>query len=239
MRSADRGRGGALVTIDAYLELGGKRAFAAAIDWPGWSRSGRDEGAALDALASYGPRYRSALGRAGAGLRVPSGPDALRVAERLKGDASTDFGVPAAIPKADRRPMDPKEASAQVALLRASWRAFDRAARAAEGVELTKGPRGGGRDLEKIVGHLLDAEKAYLFKLGGRYRAGEELDPWADMAAVRKAAAGLLRSLARGEPPPRVPRSGSLWPPRAFVRRSAWHALDHAWEIEDRAARVS
>jgi hypothetical protein len=25
------------------------------------------------------------------------------------------------------------------------------------------------------------------------------------------------------------------WSPRFFVRRSAWHALDHAWEIEDRS----
>jgi hypothetical protein len=24
------------------------------------------------------------------------------------------------------------------------------------------------------------------------------------------------------------------WTPRYFLRRSAWHALDHAWEIEDR-----
>ena len=28
---------------------------------------------------------------------------------------------------------------------------------------------------------------------------------------------------------------GSLWSPRYLVRRSAWHALDHAWEIQDRA----
>jgi hypothetical protein len=35
-------------------------------------------------------------------------------------------------------------------------------------------------------------------------------------------------------PPERVPRSGKLWTPRYFVRRTAWHALDHAWEIEDR-----
>jgi hypothetical protein len=26
-----------------------------------------------------------------------------------------------------------------------------------------------------------------------------------------------------------------LWPPRYFMRRAAWHILDHAWEIEDRA----
>jgi hypothetical protein len=33
----------------------------------------------------------------------------------------------------------------------------------------------------------------------------------------------------------RGPRGGKRWLPRYFVRRVAWHALDHAWEIEDRA----
>src|SRR6266542_2570281 len=41
---------------------------------------------------------------------------------------------------------------------------------------------------------------------------------------------------ARGEPPPRTPRSGRLWTPPYAVRRSAWHAIDHTWEIEDRSA---
>jgi hypothetical protein len=30
------------------------------------------------------------------------------------------------------------------------------------------------------------------------------------------------------------PRGGVHWTPRYFVRRAAWHMLDHAWEIEDR-----
>jgi hypothetical protein len=209
--------------------------FAGAVDWPGWSRSGRDEGSALEALAAYGLRYRRALGRAATGLRPPSGVDDLRIGERLRGNAGTEFGVPGAIPTSDGRAMGPGDARAWSAMLRASWRAFDRAAGAAEGVELTRGPRGGGRDLERIVGHVLDAEKAYLAKLGGTYRAADGIAIEADMAAVRAAAAEVLASRARGAAPPRTPRSGSLWPPRYFVRRSAWHALDHAWEIEDRA----
>ena len=31
------------------------------------------------------------------------------------------------------------------------------------------------------------------------------------------------------------PRGGKIWSPRFFVRYVAWHTLDHAWEIEDRA----
>jgi len=224
------------MTIEVYLEVGSTRAFACALDWPGWSRSGRDEDLALEALAAYGPRYRAAVGRAGAGLRAPSAASSFRIVERLRGNAGTDFGVPGTIPKADRRPMTPEDAKTASTSLRACWRAFDRASGAAEGVELARGPRGGGRDLDKIVAHVLDAETAYLAKLGGRYRADEGTDAAGNLAAVHRAAISLLASLARGEPPPRVPRSGALWPPRAFVRRSAWHALDHAWEIEDRAA---
>jgi hypothetical protein len=44
-------------TVPVYLEIGGKRAFAGAVDWPGWSRSGRGEQEALEALIANGPRY--------------------------------------------------------------------------------------------------------------------------------------------------------------------------------------
>jgi hypothetical protein len=37
-----------------------------------------------------------------------------------------------------------------------------------------------------------------------------------------------------GELPDFGPRGGERWPALFAIRRSAWHALDHAWEIEDR-----
>ena len=40
-----------------YLEIGTKRVFASAADWPGWCRAGKDEKLALEALAAYVPRY--------------------------------------------------------------------------------------------------------------------------------------------------------------------------------------
>ena len=27
----------------------------------------------------------------------------------------------------------------------------------------------------------------------------------------------------------------TVWPPRSFIRRTAWHALDHADELEDKS----
>jgi hypothetical protein len=83
--------------------------------------------------------------------------------------------------------------------------------------------------------HVLGADAAYLTKLGGPSRNTDNVDDVAgETAAVRRAMLELVASRARGEPAPRTPRSGSLWTPRYAVRRSAWHALDHAWEIEDR-----
>jgi len=44
-----------------------------------------------------------------------------------------------------------------------------------------------------------------------------------------------LHAKVRGELPAKGPRGGDRWPARYAIRRSAWHALDHAWEIEDRS----
>ncbi len=57
----------------------------------------------------------------------------------------------------------------------------------------------------------------------------------AEVALLRGVTLDTLSSRARGEPLPQTRRSATVWTPRYFVRRSAWHALDHAWEIEDRA----
>ena len=211
--------------VDVYVEAGTKRVFAGAIAWPGWCRSARTEEDALEALATYAPRYGKALARRRLGFLPPDGASSLRVGERLKGNATTDFGAPAIAPKADGRTFGDRDAERLVTILRASWGALDRAARTAEGRTLTKGPRGGGRDLEKIVAHVGEAEGGYLYAVGGRPPTSGD---------ARRLIERVLASRSRGEPPERVPRSGKLWSPRYFVRRTAWHALDHTWEIEDR-----
>lgn len=42
--------------IAICLEVTPKQAVASALDWPGWCRAGKDERAALEALASYAER---------------------------------------------------------------------------------------------------------------------------------------------------------------------------------------
>jgi hypothetical protein len=210
---------------EVTVERGAKRVFAGANAWPGWCRGGRTEEAALEALLTYGPRYARAVGRRRLGYVAPTDVDRFRVVERLTGNATTDFGAPGVAPRSDGRPVDEEEARRLAAIMKACWSALDRAAAAADGHALRTGPRGGGRQLAAIVEHVANAEVAYLSKLGARPPAGD----------ARATIVAVFASRARGELPERTPRSGVLWTPRYFMRRAAWHVLDHAWEIEDRA----
>jgi hypothetical protein len=203
---------------DVYLEVGSKRVFACAFDWPGWLRSGRDEAAALEALAAYRSRYFAVTTEAGL-----QSPDArLEVIERLPGSASTDFGAPGAIPSHDWTPLE-RAASERIAtLVRAAWTVFDRVV-AGSPAELRKGPRGGGRDRDKIVDHVINADSAYAGRLGVKLQAPAR----ESSAAVGAFRVALLNALQH-------PVEGAKWPPAYAARRIAWHALDHAWEIQDR-----
>lgn len=219
-------------TSDVYVELGVKRVFAGAIEWPGWSRSGKTEGLALDALSEYAPRYAKVVQGLRPAFHTPSD---LRVVERLRGDATTDFGAPSQTPKGDRLPVDAKELTRMLKILQAAWTAFDEAAERARGRKLTTGPRGGGRSLAKIVGHVVAAEGGYVRAIRGKAPEVDERKASAMAPAVRDVVLEALRRAVTEGLPDRGPRGGKIWTPRYFVRRATWHVLDHAWEIEDRS----
>lgn len=214
--------------IQVYLEAGIKRTFAVVPDWPGWCRSGREENAALQALVDYGPRYARVLKHTDFKFQPPATIANLTVVERLPGSATTDFGAPAQPLANDTQPLDADKLQRMQTILDACWRAFDQAAQAAQGKQLRKGPRGGGRDLLKMTAHLRESENAYFSALGGKM-ASDEMDD-----VRRQIILETLAKAARGEIPALGPRGGKRWTPRYFVRRAAWHVLDHAWEIEDR-----
>jgi hypothetical protein len=220
--------------IPVYLEIGDRRTFAAALDWPGWCRSGRDEPSALQALVTYAPRYAPVVASATLEFELPATLADLAVVHRLPGSATTDFGSPAAVPAADESPLDRSELARLAALLRACWLAFDAAVRSAEGRALRKGPRGGGRDLPAIIHHVVEANRAYLRKLAWKPTVDPKADPAAQMDPMLGQVLRALAASAAGELPSSGPRGGKLWVPRYFARRAAWHVLDHAWEIEDR-----
>jgi len=217
-------------TVSVVLEIGSKRAFASALEWPGWSRSGRDVPAALETLVAYGPRYAAALAGRAPGPSLPRSTAELKVAERLPGNATTDFGAPGVAAAAEARSVTAKDLGRLETILRACWATFDATADASAHVRLRGGPRGGGRDLPAIRAHVMDAESAYLTKLGGRAAKG------ATVEGIRDAFIEALGARARGEIADTGPRGGARWSPRYAARRSAWHTLDHTWEIEDRSA---
>jgi len=220
--------------INVYLETGKKRIFAGAIEWPGWCRSGRNEDAALRALCEYGLRYASVLRSAQLEFQSPADTSAFAVIEWLEGDATTDFGAPGKTPSSDIRRVDDADLRRFQDLLKACWQAYDAAASTATGKELHKGPRGGGRNLEGIVQHVLGADAGYLTRLGGKLEKGQEDDLGEELGQSRQAILDALASAARGEVPAQGSRGGARWTPRYFVRCVAWHILDHAWELEDR-----
>ena len=223
--------------IPVVIEATTKRAFATAVDWPGWCRGGRDEAGALDALVAYGPRYARVADRAGVAFDAPDDVARFDVVERLPGGAGTDFGAPGVQAALEEAPLGGDERTRLEGLLAAGWVEFIAIAHGARGHPLRKGPRGGGRELDAIVEHAVGAHEGYIRTLGGAAprlgTVGEaDLDP--AVHALLQATTAALDASERGELPAVGPRGGRRWPARFFIRYAAWHVLDHAWEVEDR-----
>lgn len=208
-----------MAPVDVVLEEGRRRTFACALDWPGWARAGRNPQAALEALEDYRPRYEEVVSGAGAGIPVGR----LRVVERLEGNATTDFGAPGMVAAADLRAIRPATRARLSRVLEASWAAFDRAVGASP--RLRTGPRGGGRDAAKLWRHVTDAEVAYARAMGLSIPATN-----GEAAAVSSLHDELVGLVLGARSTDREPK----WPLRYGVRRTAWHVLDHLFELEDR-----
>ncbi len=220
--------------IAVYIETGKKKTFAGAVDWPGWCRWGKDAQAAFQALVDYAPRYAKALTASNLNFEIPASVDDFQVVEEHPGTATTDFGAPDAVLEGDRDPFDQAAFERLDAVLQACWDVFFTALETSQGRELRRGPRGGGRDQQKMTRHLLDSHAAYLRKIGWNYKLESTLPLEAELARACDVTGEALSAARYGELPETGPRGGELWPVRYFVRRAAWHILDHAWEIEDR-----
>jgi len=220
--------------LNVFVEVGRKKSFAGVIDWPGWCRWGRDERSALVALADYGPRYKKVFKELDLGIPFVEDASVFVVTERVEGDATTSFGAPAIILESDRVPAGEGDLPRWHELLEACWRTFDHAVGKAEGKELRKGPRGGGRDLERILSHVLEGDQAYLRRLAWKPGKREGVNLVEDINRTREEILKALEIAVVDGLPDTGPRGGLIWPVKFFVRRVAWHILDHAWEIEDR-----
>ncbi|MGA2527865.1 MAG: hypothetical protein ABSG36_01735 [Acidimicrobiales bacterium] len=208
------------MTTFLLIESAPRRAFASALDWPGWCRAGRTEQDAIAALAAYAGRYAPVCARAGVAFPLEAAQH-FEVIERVAGNATTEFGAPAIEAVCERQSLDANTATRLAAVVAACWDVFDSIVAAAP-AQLKKGPRGGGRDRDPIALHVAKAELAYARKLGIRLGS--------DRAAVRTA---LLQVL--GVPWGERQQAENGLSPRYAARRIAWHTLDHAWEIEDKS----
>jgi len=215
--------------VPVYLEAGNTRVFACSLDWPGWCRRAKTDEEALDALATYAPRYGVVARRAG--LRFPTSAPMFEVVERIawRGGAAfshVDFGALGSAAQRDSEPLTAAQAKRLAALVVAAWEVLDDVVAAAP-AELRKGPRGGGRDRDGVFAHVVAAETAYARKLGVRKKEPQDRD---EIEAVRADILAAISGARAGTPP-----TEKGWLPRYAARRIAWHVLDHAWEIEDRS----
>ncbi|HEX7992655.1 MAG TPA: hypothetical protein VF506_01975 [Streptosporangiaceae bacterium] len=206
-----------------------KKFVAFAVDWPGWSRGAKTPDAALETLAAYRDRYRPVAVRADVGREFDdSGP--FDLAEDQVGAGSTDFwGISFAPSSFEQDPIDAAELERKITLLQACWAYFDDVA-ARVSPEMRKGPRGGGRDRDTIIAHTIRVESEdFARKVGlvvperGALAAGA-------LAPDRSAYLEAMRAYQRGE----FKRPMRSWTLAFLVRHSGFHAMDHAWEMEDK-----
>jgi hypothetical protein len=216
--------------VRTVLERGpkGKKAVAFAIDWPGWSRGGKSPEEALAALDSYRDRYRPIALAAGMAHEFDAaGP--LGLIEERVGTGSTDFwGISFSPAATEHEPMSDSEIDRKITLLRASWAFFDGVAMRVS-PEMRKGPRGGGRSRDQIVRHTIRTESENFAKhVGLRIPEGGALAP-AALVAYREAYIVAIRAYNSGEG-----KRMRSWTLPFLIRHSAFHILDHAWEMEDK-----
>jgi hypothetical protein len=207
-----------------------KKWVAVAVDWPGLERGATSEAKALDKLSTYLPRYLPVAKRARLGKEFAA-QTSLDVVERYTGTGSTDFwGISFAPSSLDRLPYDEKEFARSVRLLRAAWAEFDEAASTVS-AELRLGPRGGGRQRDQIVDHVLNVEGQDFHARVGVTSELSELLPAEGRAKHRDRFVTAMRDwYAEGKPL-------GKWTVPYLLRHTAFHALDHAWEMQDRDLR--
>lgn len=218
------------MAVRTVIERGpkGKRSVAFSLDWPGWSRGDKSADLAVETLESYRVRYRLVAGLAKMAREFDAaGP--LKIVEDKVGTGSTDFwGISFSPASAELAPMGDAELERGITLLRACWAFFDDVA-ARVSSDMRKGPRGGGRDRDTIIRHTIRNESEYFARrLGLRVPEYAAMTP-EGLREHRKTYVAAMREYNAGELKPM-----KVWTLPYLIRHSAFHTLDHAWEMEDK-----
>ncbi len=213
------------------LEIGpkGKKVVAIAADWPGLERGAKTEVAAIEKLQAYMPRYAPVARLANLGTAFDAAQN-IDVVEQYPGTGSTDFwNISFAFSSLDQQEMSDDELERELGLMQACWAFFDEV-RGRVSAEMQKGPRGGGRDRDQIVRHTFAAERDWATKLGLLTPDGAMLTD-EGLKTHRKAYCQAIRDYhSQGK----LPGKRAKWPLRYLIRHTAFHTLDHAWEMEDK-----
>ncbi len=215
------------------LEVGpkGKKVAAVAPDWPGLERGASTPEAAVEKLRSYLPRYANVARLAGLDAQFAA-IEGVDVVETYPGIGSTDFwGISFAFSSNDRRAVSSRELDRELSLLQACWTFFDDV-RGRVSPEMRKGPRGGGRDRDRIVLHTINNERDWAKKVGVDLPGGEDVTDAKGLARFREAYASAIRAFHAEE------KMARTWPLRFLIRHTAFHTMDHAWEMEDKDMSV-
>jgi hypothetical protein len=217
--------------VRTVIERGpkGKRSVAFSLDWPGWNRGAKTPEMALETMDAYRPRYRPVAEIAGmAGEFDGAGP--LEIVEDRVGPGSTDFwGISFAPSSTEHSPLAETDLERKLTLLQAAWAFFDDVAGRVS-AEMRTGPRGGGRDRNRIIRHVIRNESEEFAKqVGLRIPEEAALTP-EGLKAHRATYLAAIRAYNAGQ----VERKMRSWTLPFLIRHSAFHTLDHAWEMEDK-----
>jgi hypothetical protein len=215
--------------LKVTLEVGpkGKKVVAVAPDWPGLERGAKTGEAAIEKLQSYLPRYAQVAKLARVGKEFAAITD-VNVVEQYGGIGSTDFwGISFAFSSIDMRDISSQELKRELSLMQACWAFFDDV-RSRVSNELRKGPRGGGRDRDQIVRHIVANEAQWAGKVGLPAPDGAALTDNDGLKEFRGAYCAAIRAYhSEG-------KMARNWPLRYLIRHTAFHTMDHAWEMQDR-----
>lgn len=210
------------------LEIGpkAKKVAVVAPDWPGLERGAKTEEAAITRLMSYLPRYAHVAKLAGLDGEF-SAITTFNIVEHYSGVGSTDYwGISFAFSSIDHQVVSRDALERELTLMQACWTFFDNV-RFRVSAEMQKGPRGGGRDRDEIVRHTLATEMDWAKKLGLNNLFDANLTD-ETLRVHRESYCSAIRAFhAQG-------KMARTWPLRYLIRHTAYHTLDHAWEMEDK-----
>jgi len=215
--------------LRVVVEMGpkGKKCAAVAPDWPGLERGAKTPEAAIESLRAYLPRYARVAKLAHMNDEFGA-VTSIDEVERYPGTGSTDFwGISFAFSSFDQQAMSSEQLDRELTLMRSCWKFFDDV-RARVSAEMRAGPRGGGRNRDRIVRHTLAAEQDWAKKLGLRLPPDEVVIDVKELRAYRSAYCKAIGSFyVEG-------KQARTWPLRYLIRHTAFHTLDHAWEMQDK-----